>query len=187
MKRFLAISIGLMLAVVVRAQGVEMFSLEREISVPGIQKKDLQERAYTWLRTLGSAPASEYDLFTHIGYRTDWIRRACNISFKGKDHQTEYTFTLSLISTEDGQLTVRLYRPTVSSFRGSITILSADDLPVFYGGYKNGMFGATQNKETRFFICDEVKRLLTEEFEVLIPSITQALEGRIDPLELVRD
>lgn len=187
MKRFLTIFIVLMLAAVVRAQEVEMFSMEREISVPGIQMKDLQERAYTCLRTLGSAPASEYDLFTHIGYRTDWIRRECEISYQDKDYRTEYCFNLSIISAEDGHCTVRLYRPMVSSHRGRTTILSADDLPVFYGGYKKGMFGATRNKDVRIFICDEVKRLLKDEFETMIPSITEALEGRVSPLELVQE
>ena len=187
MKRFLAIFSALLFSLAGFAQEVEMFSLEREISIPGVQKEDLQERAFNWLRTLGSVPASEYDVLTPLGYRTDWIRRVCSISYKGRDYQTEYCFTLSVISTEDGHCTVRLYRPLVSSYRGNTTILSADNLPVFYGGYTNGMFGATRNKGARIFICDEVKRLLMEEFETMIPSIAKALEGLDAPLIFVQE
>ena len=185
MKRLIAILPAFLFSLAGFAQEVEMFTLEREISIPGIQKEELQERAFSWLRTLGSVPASEYDVLTPLGYRTDWIRREYNISYKGKDYQTEYCFTLSIISTEDGQCTVRLIRPMVSSHRGNTTILSADNLPVLYGGYTNGMFGATRNMEARTFICDEVKRLLTEEFETMIPSIAETLEGRITSFEFV--
>lgn len=189
MKRFITIALAALFAFAGRAQEVEMFSLEREISVPGILQKDLQERAYTWLRTFDSESTlgSKYDFLTHIGYELIWIRRECGISYKGKGYRTEYRFTLSIISTEDGQFTVRLYCPLVSAYRGSTTILCVDELPVFYGGYKRGMFGATRNKEARIFICDEVKRLLTEEFEAIIPSITEALEGRVAPMELVQE
>jgi hypothetical protein len=187
MRRFLTILSALLFSLAGFAQEVEMFSLEREISIPGVQKEDLQERAFSWLRTLGSVPASEYDVLTPLGYRTDWIRRVCSISYKGRDYQTEYCFTLSIIATEDGQCTVRLYRPMVSSHRGNKTILSADNLPVFYGGYTDGMFGAARNKEARIYICDKVKRLLTEEFETMIPPITETLEGRVAPWEFVQE
>ena len=186
MKRSLTILSALFFSLAGFAQEVEMFSLERGILVPGVQKEDLQERAFSWLRTLGSVPASEYDFLTPLGYRTDWIRRECDISYNGKEYRTEYCFTLSIIAMEDGQCTVRLYRPMVSSHRGNTTILSADNLPVFYGGYTNGMFGASRNKEARIFVCDEVTRLLTEEFETMIPSITEALEGRVASWEFVQ-
>ena len=134
-----------------------MFSLEREIDVPIIPTRVLYERAYEWLRTIDSVPAKVYDDQLHpIGHRSDWVRRSCNLRYLGKDYFTNYTLSLYLVPTGDGKCTVRLYRPLVSAYCGRRTILTVDDLPIVYGGYNKGMFGATRNKEVRIFICDEV-------------------------------
>ena len=83
MKRFIIIFIVSAFAIAVRAQEVEMFSLERELDFPGIPKKTLQERSYAWFRTLGLVPSSEYDVLTFTGYRVDWVWRYCDLHFNG--------------------------------------------------------------------------------------------------------
>ena len=187
MKRSLIIIISSLLTFSAWGQEVEMFSLEKELDFTGIPKKTLQERSHAWFRTLGLVPSSEYDLLTFIGYRADWVKRNCNLQFKGKDYRTEYNFSISVISHADGHCTFRLYRPLISSYRGDTTILRMDNIPVFYGGYNKGMFGAFRNKEARIAICNEVKRLLTEEFESMIPDLTRCLEDGVSGFDLVQE
>jgi hypothetical protein len=188
MKRFIVILAILLPALSGWAQEVEMFSLEKEIEVPIIPIDKLLERVWTWLRTYTSVPATVYDNeLNPIGRRADWVWRRCVISFKGRDYPTEYNFSLSIIPTEDGHCRICLFRPLVSSHRGNTPILSLDDLPVFYVGYSKGMFRLSRNREARFAICDEVKRLLTEEFEQVIPDIEQALWDRAGEFELIQE
>lgn len=190
MKRLILILTASLLALAGRAQGVEMFTLERNFEASGTTKEVLRERAWNWFRTMEMFPGHEFDFkksLHEIGWREDWIRRRCNLNIKGKDYLTEYSFSLSITSEEDGRFSVRLYRPLVSAYRGNTTILSVDDLPVFYGAYREGMFGTSRNKEARIAVCDAVKRLLTEEFEELLPSIRESMDKESIRLDLVQE
>lgn len=187
MKHLALILIAFLLTFTVRAQEVEMFSLEKELDFPGFSKKDIQERSYAWLRTLVIAPVSESDILTFIGYRADWVHRYCTLQYNGKDFRTEYSFSVSVITREDGRCTFRLYNPLVSSYRGRITILSEDGLPVTYDGYLKGMFGAVRNQDARIAICNEVKLLLTEEFKSMANDLVQAVKDPVTGFEFAQE
>lgn len=179
MKRLIFILAASLLALAGRAQGVEMFSMERSFDVPGMNKHRLYERATAW--TVWA--------WNHYRIRDDYdfdpMGQAIDLVFMNVPAGTDYsnvriTFRVTIV-TRDQEYSVRMDRLFITGYKGRRTILSVEHVPETLEGY----FPNDRRQSDRLALASFAQEFARARFEELLPSIRESMGKESIRLELV--
>lgn len=133
MKRLILILAAFLLALAGRAQGVEMFHLERSFDEPGVSKQLLSRRATNWY----VKARNEY----HTVYEYDEKGRGIALEFvyykvpAGAAYRDVSIRFRIMVTPEDGRYNVSLDRLFVTCYKGRKTVFIEEQIPAAGGHY----------------------------------------------------
>lgn len=179
MKRLILILTASLLALTGRAQGVEMFSLEKAYDVPGINKHRLYERATAW------TVWAWYQYTTITDYGVDTMGQSENLVFRdvateGPYRNVEISFRITIVSREQAY-TVLLDRLFITGYKGRRTVFCYDRVPQTLDGY----FPDDRRLKDRLALASFAQEFAKARFEEVLPSIREHMEKERIRLELV--
>lgn len=176
MKRIVLILFASLSVLSARAQEGNHFSLEKKLEIPGASKLDILDCKHELVQLIINAAH-----FTKVHELYDGARiYGCDytINCNGRDYWTNCDFLLEVDSPNDGCCTFGLSTVLVWASDKTTIFMCNESLPVIYEGHKWEYDCVSELQEARISICDEVKLMLTSEFEAMAEDLIKILKSR---------
>lgn len=176
MKRIVLILFASLSVLSAQAQELEMFSLEKELEIPGASKLDILDSKHELVESIINTMQYYEVLEDNSGASIQGDRRTIN--YKGRDYWTSYDFVIEIDFRGDSCCTLHLFAVLIWASDKTTIFMCNDSLPITYEGHKWRYDCVSELQEARIAICDEVKLMLTSEFEAMEKDLIKILKSR---------